>query len=541
MRILFLSALALVLSSVSHAQTIVSADVTLDTTWSGNVILQQPIFVKDGATLTILPGTFVRGQPRTSAVLAGSTAGTPGALIVTRNGRLIAEGSASNPIIMTTAAVDNDNDGVADDDDVDGFADAWQAGDVFFDNNPIAAPLSPLDNAGAANVSLWGGLVVLGNAPTNLTDACGTGYGTCTVEGLTVPGFSPADATYGGVEPHDNSGTLRYISVRHAGDEIGSGNELNGITLAGVGDGTLMEHVEVYCNFDDGIEWFGGTVNGRYLHVVFAGDDTFDLDQGYTGANQFLYGIMPFFNENGGGSFGSSSGDKGGEWDGDDFDEPSVNVNLRADGTPWPLSNPAMYNLTLIGSTPDGANPAVSPASANRGVQMRSGFAGALLNSIVVNTGSAQGYDVSGGGAPGFDTVIDNIPAGLVLSVSSTFDDGAALPADELAALAAGDALAALLGGTANTVNDAGFPGLVNEDTTFLPTGNAEGKLAAGLKPVKIDPRPAFGLVGTAGGVPPQGPGLDQAATYRGAFDPTAPSLWTAGWTTFSISGLSVD
>ncbi len=541
MRILFLSALALVLASVSHAQTVVSADVTVDTTWSGNVVLEQPIFVKDGATLTILPGTFVRGQPRTAAVLAGSTVGTPGALIVTRNGRLIAEGSATNPIIMTTAAVDNDDDGVADDDDVDGFADAWEAGDIFFDNNPIAAPLSPLDNSGAANVSLWGGLVVLGNAPTNLDDACGTGHGTCTVEGLTVPGFSPADATYGGVEPHDNSGILRYVSVRHAGDEIGSGNELNGVTLAGVGDGTLIEHVEVYCNFDDGIEWFGGTVNGRYLHVVFAGDDTFDLDQGYTGTNQFLYGIMPFFNENSGASFGSSSGDKGGEWDGDDFDEPGSNVNLRADGAPWPLSNPAMYNLTLIGSTPDGANPAVSPASANRGVQMRSGFAGALLNSIVVNTGSAQGYDVSGGGAPGFDTVADNIPAGLVLSVSSTFDDGAALPADELAALAAGDALATLLGGTANTVNDAGFPGLVNEDTTFLPTGNSEGKIAAGLKPVKIDPRPAFGLVGTAGGVPPQAPGLDMAATYRGAFDPTAPSLWTTGWTALSISGLSAE
>ena len=94
---------------------------------------------------------------------------------------------------------------------------------------------------------------------------------------------------------------MRFVSIRHAGDEIGNSNELNGLTLGGVGSGTTIENVEVYVNFDDGIEWFGGTVNGKNLHVAFVGDDTFDLDEGYTGVNQFLFGVMPFFNENDGG------------------------------------------------------------------------------------------------------------------------------------------------------------------------------------------------------------------------------------------------
>ena len=134
---------------------------------------------------------------------------------------------------------------------------------------------------------------------------------------MTVPGFPLADCTYGGSEPHDNSGRLRYVSIRHGGDEIGNGNELNGLSLGGVGDGTTIDNVEIYCNFDDGFEWFGGTVNGTHLAVFFHGDDMLDLDEGYTGVNQFLFGVQPFFNKNGGTACGSASGDKIGENDGD--------------------------------------------------------------------------------------------------------------------------------------------------------------------------------------------------------------------------------
>jgi hypothetical protein len=426
----------------SDPETVVAADILVDTTWSGEIILQQPIFVKSGATLTITPGTIVRGQPRTGPVIPGIIAGSPGALIVTQSGRIRAEGSSSAPIIMTTAAVDNNGplgvgpaDNIADDDNGDGFEDAWVPGDLFLDDECETKPLSPLNPGGTANVALWGGLVVLGSAPINVGNCAGLGVGRNIVEGLTVPGFPVADATYGGTDAHDNSGSLRYLSVRHAGDEIGNSNELNGVTVAGVGDATEFEFIEVYANFDDGIEWFGGTVNGRNLMVSFAGDDTFDLDQGYTGSNQFLFGLMNYFRENGGTNFGTSSGDKAGEWDGDDFNEVCSNANLvgppsGGSPSPWPLSSANVWNLTVIGSTPDGPNPAVSPRGGATGVQMRNGYAGELYNSIVVNTGTGRGFDIPNppgdGGAPGYLTCL-NVTAGLASVLSSTFQNVGAL------------------------------------------------------------------------------------------------------------------
>ena len=89
--------------------------------------------------------------------------------------------------------MDNDNNGVADDADANGFEDRWDPGDTFLDDTPTTAPLAPLNKAGFANVALWGGLVILGRAPTNLADKCGVGYGKCVIEGCTVPGFPAAD------------------------------------------------------------------------------------------------------------------------------------------------------------------------------------------------------------------------------------------------------------------------------------------------------------------------------------------------------------
>lgn len=550
------------------AQTLVSADITTDTTWSGTVILEDPVFVKNDAVLTILPGTIIRGNPRSGPVVPGSEAGTPGALIITQSGRIIAEGNPANPIIMTTAVVDNDQDGVADDFDGDGFDDKFPGFDpaqlpalvpatnpIFLDSTPATAPLAPLDANGNSTTDKWGGLVILGSAPTNNADRAGVGYGKVTVEGLTVPGFPAVDATYGGVNPHDNSGVLRYVSVRHAGDEIGNGNELNGITMGGVGDGTIIEFCEVYANFDDGFEWFGGTVNGKYLVTTFVGDDDFDLDEGYTGTNQFLLAIAPFFTNNDGSAWGSSSGDKLGEFDGDNFRPDSVllqdNVNVRLDvtqsvfdPTPWPLSFPTVYNWTAIG--PHEPSPEFTPASpvglsANRGIQMRNGFAGEVFNTIVVNTGNRRGVEIDtdlGDGAPGFDT-IDNVNNDLVRVVATTVANGAAPAAAELQAFANGDnAVAAgkYVGGSPNVVNDPGFSGLANSDTSFNPQGNAFGKLDSTLKSSPIDPRPT-GTVGVDGGVEPGETGLDRSATFRGAFDRTKP-LWTDGWTVLGIAGL---
>src|SRR5262245_4495325 len=176
-RILRIAALMLAagFSGSAMAQTIVSTNITTNTTWNlagSPYILQTAIFVKDGATLTILPGVIVRGQPRT-ATPGATTVGVPGSLIVTQTGRIVANASASNPIIMTTAATDNNNDGIADDADNNGFRDTWEPGDTFLDDTPTTAPLAPLDRAGRGNVQLWGGLVILGNAPINDARKCG--------------------------------------------------------------------------------------------------------------------------------------------------------------------------------------------------------------------------------------------------------------------------------------------------------------------------------------------------------------------------------
>ncbi len=535
-------------------------EIVTDTLWNGGTfVLQGPIFVKDGATLSITAGTIVRGQPRSGPVVEGETEGTPGTLIVTQTGRLVAQGTASAPIIMTTAAIDNDTNGVADTSvipDVGTFESQYSCGDDFLDDTPRTAPLAPLNTAGESNLALWGGLVVLGNAPTNNANRIGVGYGKTTVEGLTFPGFGPDLATYGGVLPHDNSGIIRFVSIRHAGDEIGEGNELNGLSLGAVGDGTVVENVEVYANFDDGVEWFGGTVAGRNLFTHYIGDDSFDLDEGYTGVNQFLFGIQSFFNENDGGSFGSKSGDKACECDGDNFRPDAVakqdDVNIRVDvldtivdPTPWPLSNPALYNLTIIGSTPDAGADFVptSPASANEGLYFRNGFAGAVFNSVVVNTGTKKAIEVEPGlglGAPGFDAEV-NAVNGLIEVVCSTLDDSAALGALETAVITAGNDLNANLGGGAggnNVLSIASTAFLRNEDTTFDPTGNAAGKLATALKTAPINPR-AQGFSGVGGCVGPQGRGLDGTATFRGAFSTsTNVPLWTDNWTVLNNPGV---
>jgi len=563
------------------AQTVVSTDITTNTTWGGAanpspIILGATIFVKNGAILTILPGTIVRGQPRQAAVVPGSTAGAPGALIVTQTGRINAVGNPTSPIIFTTAATDNNQDGIPDDVDGNpGFKDPWTPGGIFFDkaDTDPTHPPAPLNKAGLGNVQLWGGLVLLGNAPTNLADKCGVGFGKCTVEGLTVPGYPVADCTYGGVEPHDNSGALKYVSLRFAGDEIGNSNELNGLSLAGVGDGTLIDFVEIYVNFDDGFEWFGGTVNGSHLVVFFEGDDMFDLDEGYTGVNQFLFGVMPFFNNNDGSAFGSASGDKAGEFDGDNYrpDQVAQNNNVTTrqsldlvtnNPTPNPLSAFAMYNMTVIGSTPDGTPDFVpaSPAATNRGLQWRNGAAGSVFNSVVTNTGAETGIELDTGltGAPGFNA-IDNAQPAVALNnlVCSTLANGAAPAAQENLVISNGNALNLLLGGTSvlggnvvNNVNTATgaattFNNLVKRDQTFDPTGLGGaacpgptcGKLDASLKPSPLNPRLAGGIGGVGGCVAPQGPGLDRAATYRGAFANT-PTLWTTGWTAMNRAGL---
>jgi len=561
------SGLSLLLAATSNAQvnatcgagdcSIWNTDVTTATTWcdggatsggsENTIILDRPIFVS--AKLTILPGCIVRGQPRTAVFNPASpTVGAPGVLVISQDGYLDAQGNASNAIIFTTASPDETDtngvagaDGIADDTDGDpatGLT-AWTSGDAFLDDTPKTNPLAPLAADGSQNVQLWGGLVLLGHAPTNLEDDFGLGYGLAPVEGLAVPGFPAGGAQYGGTEPHDCSGIIRHISVRYAGDVIGQDNELNGVTVAGVGDCTVFENIEVYTNQDDGIEYFGGTLNSKNLLLAYVGDDNLDMDQGFNGSIQNVLAVSTFFNQDSGADFGNGgSGDALGEWDGDDDGDGNVNVQQSFDDADladvsWPIGAPGIYNFTGLGNQTGGANPATSPAGANRGIRMRNNWEGILANSIIVNTGTAC-YTVAGG-------TLADVPD-QVHVIATSCSDTLAPDAGGLAAAARGDAAVAAgeyEGGSDNycsgcTAGAAVSNILTNEDTYFEPkcaAATVAGKLD-GCKGSPIDPRPAVAAPAAeiGGGIAPNGVGLDRSATYRGAF-PAGVPLWTDGWT----------
>lgn len=222
----------------STTEIVHSGSIAANETWSANEIhvLGDKVVVDDGITLTIEPGTIIKGVEGEGSLAS--------ALIVARGGRLVAEGTSSSPIIFTS---------ILDDIEI---------------GQSSGSNLSETDNG------LWGGLIVLGKAPIS-ADASEV-----QIEGI------PADETYGlygGNSSNDNSGIIRYISVRHGGTLLGEGNEINGITLGGVGNGTIIEYVEVVGNKDDGIEWFGGSVNVSNVLVWAADDDALDVDQAYSG------------------------------------------------------------------------------------------------------------------------------------------------------------------------------------------------------------------------------------------------------------------
>ncbi|TFV95521.1 hypothetical protein E4S40_04680 [Algoriphagus kandeliae] len=219
---------------------VVDSNITSSTTWETGktYVLSGRISVTAGNTLTIQEGVVVKGEVGT-----GSNAS---ALIIARGAKINALGTASSPIIFTT------------------IADEIEPGQIISPN------LDP-DLSG-----LWGGLLILGNARGSFAGD---------ISEVQIEGIPPSDTNglYGGDNDADNSGVLRYVSIRHGGANIGEGNEINGLTLGGVGSGTVIENVEIIGNQDDGIEWFGGTVSVKNAIVWNAGDDALDTDQAWAG------------------------------------------------------------------------------------------------------------------------------------------------------------------------------------------------------------------------------------------------------------------
>ncbi|SHF47127.1 hypothetical protein SAMN05444274_105347 [Mariniphaga anaerophila] len=272
-------------------------------TWTkqNEYILEGFVFVNDGQTLTIEPGTVVRFR--------SGQAENASALVVARGGKIIARGTKEEPIIFTSES-----------DDLLGSVEKSARG-------------------------LWGGLIILGNAPVNLSS------GEAQVEG--IPYFETR-GYYGGVDEDDNSGVLRYVSIRHGGTNIGAGNEINGLTLGGVGRKTEIDFVEIISNEDDGVEIFGGTVNLRHMVISGCGDDSFDYDLGWNGNGQFWLGV-----EN--------------NYTGDNLIEAGGGT---APVIGFPHSLPKIYNATLVGNGQTG----------NGALALFDRFAGGIIaNSILIN------------------------------------------------------------------------------------------------------------------------------------------------------------
>ena len=209
--------------------TTVSTDITTNTTWSGVVLLQNKVYVKNNATLTIAPGTIIRGDKATQ-----------GTLIITRGAKINANGSSAQPIVFTS--------------------------------NEAAGNRAPGD---------WGGLVILGLARNNQPG------GVANIEGI-VP---TTDTQYGGNFDNDNSGTLKYVRVEFGGIALEPNKEINGITFGSVGSATTVDYVQVTSSGDDSFEWFGGTVNCKHIIAYRGLDDDFDCDFGFRGKVQFALSI----------------------------------------------------------------------------------------------------------------------------------------------------------------------------------------------------------------------------------------------------------
>ncbi|HAQ62668.1 TPA: hypothetical protein DCR49_11860 [Candidatus Delongbacteria bacterium] len=250
------------------------------TTWTSNNVyhLQNFVFVNPGDTLTIEPGTIIKGKYGTGVDAS--------ALIVSRGAYGIFEGTPTQPIIFTA--------------EIDDFS----------------APL--------ATRALWGGVIILGSGELNSTAK------EAFIEG--IPETEPRGEYGGGLTPNntEDSGIYRYISIRHGGTEIGAANEINGFTMGAIGSGTTVDHIEVVYNKDDGFEWFGGTVNCSNLVAAFCGDDCFDYDVGFRGKGQFWFAVQD-----------ATIGDQSGEHDGGTTPEdglpfaiPSIyNVTYIGSGT----------------------------------------------------------------------------------------------------------------------------------------------------------------------------------------------------------------
>lgn len=428
---------------------------TYNWTKNNTYLLDGLVFLETGGVLNIEAGTVVKFTSRADV-------GNPSALVITKGAKIYATGTAQNPIIFTAEA-----------DDI---------------NNPT--DLGPKDNA------LWGGLVILGNGVTQKN-----GNASVSVEGITS---TDPRGIYGGNDNTDDSGIMRYVSIRHGGRLFTQGNELNGLTLGGVGSKTVLEYIEIYANSDDGIEFFGGAPNLKYAVVAFAEDDSFDWDEVYTGKGQFWFSIQR-----------PDIADTGGELDGTTPDDLT------------PYSNPTVYNWTHIGS-------GIGATASNPvGWLFRAGTAGIVANSIVTGQ-KGKVIEVQDKNTGTNDAHQKLIKGELKIMNNIFFGNGnnAALDASSTGVIRVTSGQP-----TQDNANASDLIGHLTLNKTSLEnpgiisiSRDADGKL---------DPRPTTN--GSAYTTPlaalPTGDSFFSTVNYKGAFSANSTENWIQGWTTLARNG----
>ncbi|MBB5350285.1 putative membrane protein [Haloferula luteola] len=460
--------------------------INTNTTWTSDkvYILTDKVFVTNGATLTIEPGTKVYSTLNDQGT-SNKDDDAFGAIVVTRGSQIDAQGTAEEPIIFTTT------------DELE----AASALDIDGDGFVATAPTY-------TTYARWGGVVLLGSAPITI-GGVGDGSAENSIEGF-QPGASAdvdddgrADVIeYGGSNAADSSGIMTYCSIRHGGYvyNASAGHEINGLTLGGVGNGTTLSHIEVFANADDGVEFFGGTVNTDHFVMAFNQDDSFDIDEGHKGTHQFWFAVQTPFAEDG----ASSGHDNGGEWDG----TTGTIVDSTAN------SSPTIYNATFIGA---GTTAPVGNDKGNNAIYIDDRFAGKVYNSV-----------------------FDDYREHLIESSSDGPGTGLTFAYNTIGRFGGGS----YTGSNASNLTFLNGAGAAN--TFFNASGSPiNGNSNGGTNPMyrsysrdgfnellALDPRPASGSPLWTNKLQS---GAPVATTYRGAF---GADNWAAGWTSFSASGI---
>jgi len=408
----------------------VSGYITASTTWTKDKIylLNGFVYVTNGATVTIEPGTLIKGDKATK-----------GSLIITRGCKLMADGTQEEPIVFTS-------------------------------NGPV----------GFRNYGDWGGIILLGKATINQLG------GEAIIEGGVDD--SQGNGTYGGgaaPDDNDNSGILRYVRIEFAGIAFQPNSEINGLTCGGVGRGTILEHIQVSYSGDDSYEFFGGTVNAKYL-IAFRGlDDDFDTDNGFSGKLQFLFGLRDPV-------IADISGSNGFESDNDATGSSNA-----------PITHAIISNATIAG--PKVTSTTTINANFKRAAHLKKNTQQSLYNTILM--AYPTGLMIDGSAAEG------NATSGL-LQVENTIIAGCTVNFEEAS------------GSTFDITTWFNDP--VKGNITY--TENTEVMLSDAFNLTAPNPLPMAGSPALSGALFTNLNLTDTfftAITYRGAFGDTD---WTMGW-----------